>query len=174
MEDILAKIRSYQRVYAITARGHYLTAARKAAWHRWLGVPSVVITAITGTTVFATIEQNPGKDTMWPILVGTVLLAAAVLSSLQTFFRFSEEAERSTVAGRRNNDIRRRLEHLEMRFAESSPDARAMALEALDAMLPIFTKVAEESPTIPDKLYEQAVREYEKDVSAVPNQSLSC
>lgn len=165
MEDILEKLRSYQRTYALTARGHYLTAARKAAYHRWLGVPSVVITAITGTAVCATIEQNPGKDPIWPIVIGTALLTAAVLSSLQTFVRFSEEAERSTVAARRNNDSRRRLEIMEMQYTESSPDARAMALEALDGILPIFTKVAEESPTIPDKLYQQAVREYEQDVS---------
>ena len=136
MEDVLQKIRSYQRTYAITARGHYLTAARKASLHRWLGVPSVAITAITGTAVFATIQQNPGKDPLWPIMIGVVLLTAAVLSSLQTFFRFSEEAERSTIAARRNNDIRRRLEHIEMRYAEGSSEDRPKALEALEKLLP--------------------------------------
>ena len=166
MEDILQKFRWYQRTYAITARGHYLTAARKASLHRWFGVPSVAITAVTGTAVFATIQENPMKEPLWTIIIGVVLLTAAVLSSLQTFFRFSEEAERSTVAGRLNNDIRRRLEHIEMQYAESLPEDRPKALEALEKLLPVFAKVAEESPTIPDKLYRQAVREHEQDASA--------
>ena len=104
-------------------------------------------------------KDNPPEG--WRLLTGGVLLAAAVLSALQTFFRFSEEAGKSVVAARRNSDLRRQLEHMHLKYVGGNGELRKEALAELEALLGTFTEVAEQSPTIPDELYVRAVKEFE-------------
>ena len=90
MDDILQRIFEYQRTYAISARGHYLASARQARRNYGFGVPSVVISAMVGASIFGTIKSNPPPELGWKIAAGLLSLSAAVLVSLQTFFRFGE------------------------------------------------------------------------------------
>ena len=159
VEDLIQQIQTYRRNYAITARAHYLTAARMKQRHLIFGVPAVVISAVAGTAIFATLQEDPDK--LWRLLTGGVLLVAAVLTALQTFFRFSEEAEKSVVAARRNSDLRRRLEHLKLKYVEAPPDQRNACLMELESYLNAFTEVAEQSPTIPPDLHERAAQEFD-------------
>ena len=97
MQDILKRSSYYRRIYAIGARGHHLAAAQKSRLNHFFGVPAAVISAIVGTTLFATLEQNP--DTTWRIIVGLVLILSAVLSTLQTRFNYADAAGKHKTLG---------------------------------------------------------------------------
>jgi hypothetical protein len=118
----------------------------------------LIISTIVGAAIFGTIESNP--DPYWRIVAGLLSLSAAVLASLQTFFGFAEASERHLAAGRRYGAIRRQLEQLELEYANADESKRAEALGELDALLERLAAVAEESPAIPDKMYDQAAQEF--------------
>lgn len=160
MKDILIRSSYYRRIYAICARGHHLTAAQKSNLNNLFGVPAVIISAIVGTTVFATLEQNP--DIFWRIIVGLILILSAVLSTLQTRFNYADTAEKHKTAGIRYSAIRRRLEIFELRCADPTSD-RQSALNELEKIISDLEKLAEDLPSIPDKKWNQAKNEYEKD-----------
>ncbi|HXJ63371.1 MAG TPA: SLATT domain-containing protein [Actinomycetota bacterium] len=72
----------------------------------WIGVPVVVVTALAGSAIVA----NHSSDNPLPTWIGLITVTAAVLASLQTFFRFGERAAFSAVAGNRYGRLRRRIE----------------------------------------------------------------
>lgn len=78
---------------AISSKAHYNAADERSRHYPTLGLPVVVITAVVGTSIFATIEDNP--EVGWKVLVGIVYLLAAVLSAAQTFFRLLEASART-------------------------------------------------------------------------------
>lgn len=72
----------------------------------WIGVPVVIVTALAGSAIVA----NHTSANPLPLWVGIITVSAAVLASLQTFFRFGERAAFSAVAGNRYARLRRRIE----------------------------------------------------------------
>jgi len=171
MQDILKRSSYYRRIYAICARGHHLAAARQSRLNHLFGVPAAVISAIVGTTVFATLEQNP--ETTWRIIVGLVLILSAVLSTLQTRFNYADAAGKHKTAGIRYSAVRRRLELFELKCADPSLD-RQSALAELEKIIADLEKLAEDLPAIPDRMWNQAKAEYERDNPAYgsPNKEL--
>lgn len=73
-----------------------------------LGIPTIVLTAIVGTTVFASLQKQVSFKIQ--IAVGAISVLAAVLAALQTFLRFTERAERHRSAAAHYGAIRRRIE----------------------------------------------------------------
>lgn len=63
---------------------------------KWLGIPAVGATAVTGTALFITFEQDSGCDgnVIIQLLLGVVIIMAALLSAIQQFLRLSELAEK--------------------------------------------------------------------------------
>ncbi len=171
MQDILKRSSYYRRIYAICARGHHLAAAQKTRLNHFFGVPAAVISAIVGTTVFATLEQNP--ETAWRIVVGLVLILSAVLSTLQTRFNYADAAGKHKAAGTRYSAVRRRLEVFELKCADPGLD-RQQALVEIEKILTDLEKLAEDLPAIPDSMWNRARAEYERDNPAdgSPNKSL--
>jgi hypothetical protein len=162
MRDVLERATDYQRTYAIVGRGHYLAAERLARLNRWLGIPVVVITAVVGTTIFGTINQQ-NVPTHWKILAGMVSLTGAVLSSLQTSLGFAQTAERHKAVASRYRAIKRRLELFALKYSGAESNQRAVAIADLENLNKELTELASESPNLPDICYDRAVREYDLD-----------
>ena len=59
MRDVLQQAETYKRTYAIVGRAHYIAGDRALAPNRWLGIPVIIITAVVGTTIFGTLNENP-------------------------------------------------------------------------------------------------------------------
>ena len=171
MQDILERSSYYRRIYTVGARGHHLAAVHKSRLNQYLGIPVALISAIIGTTVFATLELNP--DTVWRIIVGVVLMFSAVLSTLQTRLNYAGAAGRHKTAEIRYNAVRRRLEVFELRCADPGTD-RESALSALEKILTDLEKLAEDLPAIPDAMWNRAIAEYERDnpEAVGPNQEM--
>jgi len=128
----------------VVAHGHYRAALRFSKLQFWLGVPTVLLAAIVGTSVFATMQTNP--DLLWRIAVGIMSIAAAVLSALQSFCNYNDRAEKHRTAGARYNAIGRELEQL---LAQNSDWSSLTEIRRrIDAL-------AEESPHIPESVHQE-------------------
>jgi len=62
-------------------------------WHYRFGIQTIALSAIVGTSVFASLEDLGGQD--WKIILGlvSIISAATALSGLQTFLNFGARAE---------------------------------------------------------------------------------
>ncbi|MFC1979112.1 SLATT domain-containing protein [Chloroflexota bacterium] len=101
-------------------QAHYDAANRCAGRNYWFGIPVVILYAIVGTSVFATInEQDLG---LWVhILVGLVSVSTAVLASLQTFLHFGESASKHRACGAEYGSIKREIQQILATTGDSTP-----------------------------------------------------
>lgn len=87
---------------------HHLMAERCAKRNKRLGVPAVILTAVVGTALFATVEDNPSN--VWRIAAGLLSVTAGVLVSLQTFLAYDARERTHRTIASRYADLRRILE----------------------------------------------------------------
>ena len=132
MTDVLDQAEWYRKHAAITGRGHYLASDVALRRQNWFGIPVVVTTVIVGTSIFATISTDPAIG--WKIAAGLITLAAAILSALQTFFKFSEVAERHKASGASYGALRRRFDLFLLRHGGGDEVHRELALDELEAI----------------------------------------
>lgn len=125
---------------------HYEMAARLARRNLWMGVPVIVITAVVGTSAFASIVAEL-VPTWAKIGAGAASVVAAVLASLQTFFKFSERAERHKTFAAKFGAVRRELETLHASGRATQETSYVAVLrEKLD-------RLAEEAPAVPAEVF---------------------
>ncbi|UCV17925.1 SLATT domain-containing protein [Ferribacterium limneticum] len=118
---------------------HYNAAKRLGRYGRVFGVPVIVITAIVGASAFASILSQT-VPLYAKLIVGLCSLVATVLSSLQTFFKFSERSEKHRIFGAKFGAVRRELETLHIQA-----QIKSMELAAVRAKLDML---AEEAPDV--------------------------
>ena len=118
-----------------------------------LGLPTVVLTAVAGTTVFTTISSSP--DTWVKVLTGVMSLTAAVLAALQTFLRYSELAERHKGAAQSYGMLRRELEEMLAQSTSTDPPAPPPA-DFMKSFRERWDGVDRESPNLPQRIYDEA------------------
>ena len=118
---------------------HYGAAKRLGNYGRGFGVPVIIITAVVGASAFGSILSQT-VPLYAKVIAGLCSLAATVLSSLQTFFKFSERSEKHRIIGAKFGAIRRELEVLHIQ-----PQIKAAELTAVRAKL---DKLAEEAPNV--------------------------
>lgn len=125
---------------------HYEAAKPLGRANIRLGVPSVVLSAIVATSVFASLEAETSDGLR--ILVGSISVIAAVLSALQTFLRFSERAEKHRSTGGRYGAIRRQIEQLR---SQGQPYDD----ESIDGIRQQFDAISEEAPEISARTWKK-------------------
>jgi multisubunit Na+/H+ antiporter MnhF subunit len=77
---------------------HYTSDSRYALLARLLGIPSVVLSAIAGTALFATLQKDSTSFDL-RLALGLISVLAGVLAALQTFLGYGERADRHRAAG---------------------------------------------------------------------------
>jgi hypothetical protein len=128
---------------------HYAAARRLEKRHSRIGIPAAVLSAIVGTSVFASLEAN--VQPWMKIAVGLLSVTAAILTSLQTFWRFSERAERHRKAAAEYASIRREMEQY-LTFADG------VTLDTMGRLRKRLDDLASEFPSIDSKDWETAKR----------------
>ena len=131
-------------------RAHYEAATYYERLHLWFGVPTVVLSAILGTTVFESLQH---ADVAWiKTLMAVLSVSMIALTSLQTFFKYSERAERHKTAAVQIGEVRRELEQ-KLQFGPIDEAFVKAIREKWDA-------ADRQAPTFPPGLYErvQALR----------------
>ncbi|MBC3239530.1 DUF4231 domain-containing protein [Pseudomonas lurida] len=133
----------YERT-SIVAVGHYRAALRYSRQHFWITMPTVALSAVVGTAVFATLQQQPS---FWlQFSVGSMSVIAAILTALQSTLRYQELAEKHRSAGAKYNAIGREIELL-----RTYPEISTEKVEGLRIRI---DTLAFESPHIPQAVHE--------------------
>lgn len=136
----------YRRV-SVTQAAHYYSAGNFSSRKYYLGVPTVILTTLVGTSVFAAIQKQP--DYSIQILVGLASVAAALLSGLQTFLGDAERSEKHRTAAAKYGALGRELEGFRVQANEITEGD-------LKALRQALNELAIESPSIPLKTYRKA------------------
>jgi len=87
---------SWETKTAKEADAHKRACRRLDRMHYMIGIPTVVVSSVVATTVFASLGTEVG--TWAKLVVALISVFAAVLSGLQTFFRFGLRAEQHRSA----------------------------------------------------------------------------
>ena len=111
---------------------HYAAAARLGRYGRFFGVPVIIITALISASAVGSILAQT-IPLYAKVITGLCSVAATVLSSLQTFFKFSERSEKHRMFGAKFGAIRRELEILQTQN-QIKPAQLTMIRAKLDAL----------------------------------------
>ena len=133
---------------------HYESGRRFAHRNAQLGIPSIVLAAVIATLAFATVGRSVP---IWiQITIGLLASIQFVVSSLHTWLRHSELAEKHRQAGARYAAIRRHIEEVRiLGAADSATQAAAIAeiRAGLDAL-------GREAPRIPADIWRCTQQAY--------------
>lgn len=142
-------------LHAHKGRDRHDVAARRYEGRRSaFGFPTIALSALVGTAVFASLGRQVA---LWAqVVVGVLSAAATVLSALQTFFDYSGRAERHRTAGAKYKAIIRELEEL-LAQAKSSTIRDHASLDALRQQL---DALEQDAPVVPPADYNEVERRY--------------
>src|SRR4051795_3127084 len=85
-------VHTWRRRSREASLAHYDSAHICQRNHVLLGIPTVILSTVVGTSVFATLAKEATAESK--IIIGTLSVLAAIFAALQTLLRFSERAER--------------------------------------------------------------------------------
>jgi hypothetical protein len=149
---------SWYRRVAAAEHGHRVRADRMRRRHLLVGISVVILTTLVGTSAFASISKADGDSITFLgvdpdavlIVVGTISVLAAVLSSLQTFLRYATRAEGHRFALRYESLRRDMATTLAL-----PPEDRGAPDRSLDSVRQRMDRYAKESPTIGERTWEK-------------------
>lgn len=135
---------------------HFSMAESIRGKHRKLGIPAAILSAIVGTSVFATIGNDPSVYIQ--ILVGLTSIAASVLATLSAFLNYSEIAIKHQQTGSGFAAIRKELEEI-VAFPPADADELKRTLQDIRARWDQLRKDA--IPVSAERLrgYQQKINE---------------
>jgi hypothetical protein len=152
MDDVLFRAEQYQNLSIKKAQAHYNAADMFARRNVMLGAPVTVATSVVATSIFATLGQEKSNIAIMAI-TGSLSSAAAVLSGLQTFLRYSDQASAHRRPGVSYESVRRALDLFALEYRPSTD--RAAALKALGDVAVKLDVIAEAEPTVPQYIYDR-------------------
>jgi hypothetical protein len=130
---------------------HYVCANHFSRLNYYFGIPTIVLTTVVGTAVFASLDRPDIAD--FKILIGLVSVLAAVLSSLQTFLGFQERSAKHRTTSAGYGSVRRRLELLKT----FPPDQRAQLEQIFVEIKKAMDDLAQSSPEVPARIGSSAL-----------------
>jgi|ERR1017187_5285138 hypothetical protein len=115
-----------------------------------LGIPTVILSAIVGTSVFAALQKQVSFSVQ--ITVGALSIVAAVMAALQTFLGFSKRAEQHKTVAASYGAVRRRMETL----GTLPEPLRGDPLETVREIQSELDNLAKTAPTVSAKIFRKA------------------
>jgi hypothetical protein len=158
---VVERLSDWERRCAAAAEVHFDVVEDLSRRNVYLGIPVVVLSAIVGTSLFASIAGD-GVDVGIRIAAGTVSVIAAALAGIQTFLRFGARAEQHRVAAERWAAIRREIEKTLCLPAEKVGDQKQL----LDDIKSRMDEAAEKSPAMPKRRWTKALAKREKEAKS--------
>ena len=148
--DPVELLEQWHRGIKIGHVGHTRAATVFARRARAFGVGATLATAVVGTTLFSSLSTSPD-----PRLVTFAALAsvvAVILTALQTFLNYGELVTGHRAAAGAYGDLRRRTEQL-LVFGDAT-----RLREQLAEIAKTWAKLEQDSPDLPQGLYEYAAK----------------
>ena len=141
-------------IHAHKCRDRHDIAARLYAKGQYgLGIPSLVVSTVVGTSVFTALSDNT-KPELW---VALLAIAAAVLSALQTFMDFTGRSDRHRNTGVKYKAMIRLLEQLNVRLKQGEQLPR----EDIDSVRTSLDALEDAAPIVMPKIYDTIEKKYE-------------
>ena len=143
-------------VHAHKCRDRHDLAARRCDTLRYaIGVPTITLSAVAGTSVFSALGQNP--ELVFRLFVGILSIAAAVFAALQTFLDYPARAERHRIAASKYKGLIHEIEQVLCR--EPHPESRDTALIA--GLRDRLADLEESTPVVPQHIYDHIEDRYQ-------------
>jgi hypothetical protein len=134
VDQLLAKWLSTAQAYA---EAHRLEAIVLKNLHMRTGAPSVLISAVVGTSIFAGI-QEAAQSVGLKWFLAVLSMSAAGLAAVVTFYNYGERSTCHKIASEEYDDVARRLEILRTSISKMLPtewrnvlDGYSQTLEAI-------------------------------------------
>lgn len=124
------------------SRGHAIQANVLKRRNILLGIPSVIASAIVGTTIFATLQEAI-QSTFGRISLASLSMFAGALSAVVTFMGYSARAASHRVSAEEYMNISRRLGVLRTQISSMSPMEWRNVLDGYSQTLENIGKRAE-------------------------------
>lgn len=157
LQEVIEQAEQHRTTSRILARGHYLKGKKCQINNRIVGLLAVVSSTIVGTSTFSAIIQgNPER--LIQIIAVFFSLSAAVFSSLQTFLRFAEQAEKHYAAGANFAALSKQFDLFLLDCDPSQRTCEAARAE-LTRLVEKFNAIEANSLDMEDRYYNQAVEE---------------
>jgi hypothetical protein len=143
-------------LHAHKGRARHDMAARRCDTLRfWIGGSAAVVSAVVGTSVFATLEKAE-IDFRFKVGVAFIAIVAAILTNLTAFLNLAERAEKHRAAGVRYKIIIRELERIralgDVAKAEPLVPELKKQLDALEEIAPV----------VPEHYYDKVEKEWKE------------
>jgi divalent metal cation (Fe/Co/Zn/Cd) transporter len=145
----------WERRTMLAVFSHARSANRCASWDIRLGAASVILTAIVGTSVFATLQIDPGNAVR--VGVGVLTVAAAVSSAVHVFAGLTDRKATYEQASRRHAAIRRRIEVVRARLATTEQSSSIW--DEVEGIKKEMDSAAASSPNAAGRVWEQVKRQ---------------
>ena len=144
-EDVLILMTDWFRRVRESQQIHYECSNHFARLHLLIGIPTVLLSTLAGTAVFASLAKELGANEK--IIVGLISVLAAALASLQTFLSMAKRSDSHRTIAAKYAAVRRRLEELKTQApsVEELRSALAKVRQDMDAL-------AETAPEVPARI----------------------
>jgi hypothetical protein len=120
-------------------------------WHRALGVPLVICSAVVGA-----VASHDSKSAV----IAPLSIIVAVLAGLQTFLNLSERAQIHKKASAAYANVRRSVESL----VASTPGMVKELETHMQEVKETFDTLAESTPNVPGFIWRRAYKKYERGI----------
>jgi hypothetical protein len=185
MKDLIEKALIYQEYAATMSNAYYFMANYCRRNHMRLGVVATIVSTLVGTALFAGLVTQVGSDgnpslpanlsyagLLGYLVVALFSIGAPVLTGLQTFLKYAEQAEKHRASAISYDLLRPRLDLFILRFRDSPDADRDNGLKALEAIVGEMKQIADGSLTIPDHVYDVAALKRRTRAATPPNNPL--
>ena len=136
---------------------HYYLMTRLRRRTLWMGIPVVVLTALVGTSLFATLSSSTNRvPAALRVTIGAVSVLASVLAALQTFLKFSERAEKHGLVADWFSAVRRDIDQMRATPEQDRGDPH----EVLNDVRKEINKIVQNAPEIGEKVWHQFAVKY--------------
>jgi hypothetical protein len=146
-------LREWQSRAELALFAYNRAASRCRSWDTRLGGLIAVLSAIVGTSVFATLQNDVSVGAK--IAVGMISVVAAVVAGVQAFATLSKRAYEYERAARVFGSLRREIEEARSLLRN---DPNMMAARVLELRL-MLDDAAKDSPNAPPRIWNRARRE---------------
>lgn len=136
---------------------HHHAASHNTKMHKAFGIPVVIVTTAVGTTVFSSVGQHE-QNVALTIVTGLLSIAAAILSTLQTFLGYSANAERHKISASKYGMLRRELEL----FIEDQDVSKEAFKDFTQSFRMRWDAVDQESLPIPERIHEKSLAQIKR------------
>jgi hypothetical protein len=163
-KHLIGKALQYRDYAARKSNAYYAAAKYYHRWHLVLGAAGASGSALVGTAVFVAVakgEYSPltslqaESRAALSMLVIIIALITPVLTALHTFLRYSDVAERCRATATKYDVLRQRLDVYLLRYSSVNRDEPNTALEDFDQIVSEFSRLAENSLSIPDRFWDK-------------------